>query len=121
MFKLILPIAWVIVAVLFISLAGPFSWWLNILIIIGIIAIILALVWGLGKTFLKSIVLGVSGIKENPKNGRDYVKKMDGKNWDELTSEEKEKLIEAHEIINNDIGLVKTREEIIADLERQSQ
>ena len=51
MFKLILPIAWVIVAILFISLAGPFSWWLNILIIIGIIAIILALVWRLGKIF----------------------------------------------------------------------
>ena len=74
--------------------------------------------------FIKGLIgfgEGISKIKENQKIAWDYVKKMEGKNWDELTSEEKEKLIEAHEIINNDIGLVKTREEIITDLQRQSQ
>ena len=74
--------------------------------------------------FIKGLIgfgEGISKIKENQKIAWDYVKKMEGKNWDELSWLEKEKLIEANEIINREIGIEKSREEIIADLERQSQ
>ena len=66
-----------------------------------------------------SVASGIAHKNETEKLGWDYWEKMKIHKWKVLTDEEKEKLIVACQIINDDVGAVMTREQIIRELERQ--
>lgn len=124
--KKLISIAWCVAAVLFITLlglfialAGPFSWWLNLIVIIVGIALILVTVLGLGYLVIKSVTYGIGYARQTDKDAWDYWEKMKVNKWEDLSDEEKMKMVSACYIINADCGMDVSNEQIISALKEQ--
>lgn len=89
-----------------------------ILIILGII-VALAVFIGYIIFVMYAVALGIGYKNETEASAWNYWERMKSKRWNELSNEEKEKMIIANLIIADDIGAVVTKEQLVKMLDEQ--
>ena len=102
------------IGILFIF-AGPFTWWVNLIIVVAVALCFLALPFII-------IFVAASGIgfaKQTERDAWDYREKMKVNKWEDLSDEEQMKMVSACSIINADCGMVMSNEQIISALKEQ--
>lgn len=113
MLAILLLIGWRIVDLL------PFNIYINVLIAIVAVALLIAIfIAGVfGFIYMVSLGLGLRG--QAIQDSWDYFEKMKSLKYEELSEEEKDKLIIACRVINGDCGIIMSDDEIIEALKSQ--
>lgn len=102
------------IGILFIF-AGPFAWWINLIIVMAVALCFLALLFFI----IYAAASGIGYARQTEKEAWDYWEKMKVKKWEDFSEEEKMKMVSACSIINSDVGTVMTEQQIISALQEQ--
>lgn len=102
------------IGILFIF-AGPFVWWVNLIIVVAVAFCFLALPFFI----IYAAASGIGDARQTEKEAWDYWEKMKVNKWEDLSDEEKMKMVSACSIINSDCGMVMSNEQIISALKEQ--
>ena len=92
------------------TIFGIMSWWVCVLVLVGIALIPLSIVLFL-PVLLYSVVAGLNHFKKVQEEAWDYWEKMKQNRWEDLSEDDQKKLVHACMIIADDVGVVTSEEE----------
>ena len=92
------------------TIFGIMSWWVCVLVVVGIALIPLSIVLFL-PVLLYSVAAGLNHFKKVQEEAWDYWEKMKQNRWEDLSEDDQKKLVHACMIIADDVGVVTTEEE----------
>ena len=92
------------------TIFGIMSWWVCVLVLVGIALIPLSIVLFL-PVLLYSVAAGLNHFKKVQEEAWDYWEKMKQNRWEDLSEDDQKKLVHACMIIAEDVGAVTTEEE----------
>ena len=95
---------------IWLTIFGIMSWWVCVLVLVGIALIPLSIVLFL-PVLLYSVAAGLNHFKKVQEEAWDYWEKMKQNRWEDLSEDDQKKLVHACMIIADDVGVVTTEEE----------